>query len=64
MHQYFFILGREPQLSVTEIWRWFSCQPVRVEHLALTKTYLIVNTETALDLTLLQEQLGGMVKSG
>ena len=63
MKQYFFILGREPELSVTEIWQVAIFFNIKMEVIDINEQYLIVNAEI-LDINWWQNRLGGTIKIG
>ncbi len=63
MKQYFFILGREPELSVTEIWQVANFFNITLEQVKISEQYLIVKTEN-LDIEWWQQRLGGTIKIG
>lgn len=63
MKQYFFILGREPELSVTEIWQVAIFSNIKLAMVHVDKQFLIVNCQN-LDVNWWQERLGGVIKIG
>ncbi len=63
MRQYFFILGREPELSVTEIWRVAKKFGLTLGFVAVERDFLVVQAKE-LDIAWWQERLGGTIKIG
>ncbi|MFA4936835.1 MAG: DNA methyltransferase [Patescibacteria group bacterium] len=63
MLQYFFILGREPELSVAEIWQVAKNFNIKLTEVLLTREFLIVEADN-LDVAWWQERLGGVIKIG
>ena len=64
MSRYFFILGRHQALSLAEINLYFVRENIVYNPLYLGPDFLLWETENKVDLTLLNERLGGVVKAG
>jgi tRNA G10 N-methylase Trm11 len=56
---YFFILGKNPTLSIAEI-----CSQIKADIYELSAEFLILETEKEIDVFALQEKLGGTIKIG
>lgn len=63
MKQYFFILGREPELSVAEIWQVANFFNIQLSIISINTQYLIVSAR-GLDVNWWQNRLGGTIKIG
>jgi len=64
MNRYFFILGRNQALSLAESAAFFACEQMVFNPLYLGREFLIWETETKIDLNLLNKRLGGVIKAG
>ncbi len=63
MFKYFFILGREPELSITEIWQVAKDFNIKLEMIILDRQFLVVACDS-LDASWWQKRLGGTIKIG
>lgn len=59
--QYYFVLGKTPELSVAEI---LSVLPKKTKMEEISSDIIIINTEEKIDAKKLQDQLGGTIKIG
>lgn len=64
MEQYFFILGRDPVLSIAEIFSVFSSWEFNFQTITVSKEVLILSSNNNLDVEKLNRTLGGTVKIG
>ena len=62
--QYFFILGRNPTLSVAEITNVLQVETNNLQIKKISKEVLILETRDKINLAKLQEKLGGTIKVG
>ncbi len=64
MHRYFFILGKNPSLSLSEINSWLKKLRIQYTLDAFSQEILLVSTEVSLKETEVIKTLGGTVKFG
>lgn len=64
MNRYFFILGRQPALSLAEIHAYFQAAKTPYSPLYLGREFFIWETEAKIDLSAINRSLGGVVKAG
>lgn len=64
INQYFFILGKTPQLSKAEIYALFTKKGIDFTVLAYGIQYFIIQTNRELDITSFFRVLGGSIKAG
>lgn len=60
--KYFFILGRNPELSLAEIYCYFESRSIKFETLLVKKNFLVLNFEKDLELDI--QDFGGIIKLG
>lgn len=64
MHRYFFVLGRNPTLPLSEIVAVFSSQKISHSFECLSSEVAVFVTDKSLDVTGLMAKLGGTIKIG
>jgi len=64
--QYFFVLGKNPTLSIAEIFSLFGRDKIKFKIIGLSVDVLLIKTETEkeLEINYLMKQLGGLIKLG
>lgn len=62
--QYFFILGRQPQLSKAEIEVVLGTKKIKFQEIVAMENFYIIETEEKLNATEIMETLGGSIKLG
>lgn len=63
--QYFFILGRIPDLSIAELSKFANLQeeaPLKIRK--KSSKFIVIETDKEIDISFWQKQLGGVIKSG